>query len=76
MIKCPKLWGLSLEGEMGKLAVLLLACFGVFIAGCSSGPSDEEIAASVEAQVAEVVAETAEAQGGVSEILCKSLISS
>lgn len=35
-----------------KLAGLLLVIIGLFLLGCSSGPTDEEIAASVKAQVA------------------------
>jgi hypothetical protein len=35
------------EGEMGKFAVLLLIVLGLFLLGCSSGPTDEEVAALV-----------------------------
>ena len=48
---------------MRQPTVFLGAIFAGFIilAGCSSGPSEEEIAASVEAQLAVAQTETAEA---------------
>ena len=43
---------------MGKFGDFLLLVLGLFLFGCSSGPSTEEIAASVEARLAVAQAET------------------
>ena len=45
---------------MGKLAAFLAVSVGLVLIGCSSGPTDEELAASVEAQLSIAQAETAE----------------